>query len=55
MNMKICENIRNRRKEMGLTQKGLAELSGVPTITIQNYERGIRQPWIDNLQKYQEY
>lgn len=49
--MTISENIRFFRKKMKFTQKQLSELSGIATITLQQYELGKRNPRIDNLQK----
>ena len=43
--------IKEERKKMGLTQKQLAECLGMPVITIQQYERGIRKPKYEQLQK----
>ena len=34
------KNIKNARKKAGLTQKELAEASGVAKVTIQQYETG---------------
>ena len=44
------ELIRTARKHAGLTQKELAEKSGVAKITIQQYEAGKRQPRLDQLE-----
>lgn len=49
--MAIGDNIRNIRKEKGYTQKHLAELSGIATITLQQYELGKREPKIEQLLK----
>lgn len=49
--MTIGENIRQARKRAGLTQKQLAEKSGVATITLQQYERGVREPKLDTIAK----
>lgn len=49
--MAISDNIRNLRKENGYTQKQLAELSGIATITLQQYESGKREPKIEQLIK----
>lgn len=35
-------NLQNIRKEKGLSQSKLAEISGVPKVMIQKYERNIR-------------
>lgn len=44
------KNIKNARKKAGLTQKELAEASGVAKVTIQQYETGKRQPRLEQLQ-----
>lgn len=36
--------LKEKRKEAGLTQKQLAELSGVPLRTIQNWEDHVTEP-----------
>lgn len=43
------KNIKNARKKLGLTQKELAEASGVAKVTIQQYETGKRQPRLEQL------
>jgi len=45
------ENIRAARKKAKLTQKELAEKSGLATITIQQYERNLREPRLENIKK----
>ena len=45
--MTIGQAIQLNRKRIGLTQKELAEKIGVATITLQQYERNLRQPKID--------
>lgn len=45
------EKIRAARKSRGLTQKQLAEKSGLAVITIQQYERNLRQPRLENIKK----
>jgi len=47
----IGRNIRDYRKQKRLTQKQLAELAGVASITISQYEIGRRQPKISQLEK----
>lgn len=49
--MNIGMKIKEKRKAAGLTQSKLAELSGVATITIRQYETGKRQPRIEQLEK----
>lgn len=44
MVLKIGEHIKRERKRAKMTQKDLAEKSGLATITIQQYERGVREP-----------
>lgn len=45
------ELIKAARKSKGLTQKQLAEKSGLAVVTIQQYERNLRQPRLDNIKK----
>ena len=45
------EHIRAARKKAKLTQKELAEKSGLATITIQQYERNLREPRLENIKK----
>lgn len=47
--MKIGENMRSLRKKAGLTQKELAQMSGVATISIRQYESGKRRPQVEQL------
>ena len=47
----IGENIKKARQKAHLTQKALAEKSGVATITIQQYESGKRTPNLKQLLK----
>ncbi|SHO46825.1 Helix-turn-helix [Anaerocolumna xylanovorans DSM 12503] len=49
--MNTGQKIRTLRKEKGLTQKKLAELSGLATITIQQYEASNYNPKIESLKK----
>lgn len=49
--MSIAERIKTIRKEKGLTQKQLAELSGLLEPTIRKYESGKVQPKSENLNK----
>ncbi|MRM89640.1 helix-turn-helix domain-containing protein [Faecalicatena contorta] len=49
--MSIGENIRFYRKQKDFTQKKLAELSGIATITLQQYESEKRTPKIEQLLK----
>lgn len=50
--MTIGSKIRHIRLEKGIKQKELATLAGIPTITLQQYERGVtKQPKIEQVQK----
>lgn len=49
--MKVADNIKNYRKKAGLTQKQLAEKTGLSIATIQGYEQGKYLPKIEQLQK----
>ena len=48
--MEIGQSIQEARKKAKLTQKELAEKVGIATITVQQYERGVRTPKIETLQ-----
>lgn len=50
----IAETIKNRRKELRITQPHLAELSGVSANTIYKLERGLGNPSLDVLGKLTE-
>lgn len=52
--MTTGEVIKALRKSANLTQKDLSEKTGIPVITIQQYERGLRQPRTDKLVKIAE-
>lgn len=49
--MGIGENIKKLRNKKGLTQKELAEIMGVTSITIQNYESNRREPKVEMLKR----
>lgn len=49
--MKIGEKIKIARKKAGLSQAQLAIKSDVAMVTISQYERGVRQPRIEQLRK----
>lgn len=49
--MKIANRLKRLREEAGLTQAGLAEVSGVPIGSIRNYEQGHREPLWDTAFK----
>ena len=43
------ELIKLARKGKGLTQKQLSEKTGLAVVTIQQYERNLRQPKLENI------
>ena len=47
--MTIGKLIKEARKNAGFSQRELAEKSGTATGTIQQYERGVRQPRLEQL------
>lgn len=49
--MSIADNIKYLRKRKNITQKQLAEASGLAVITIQQYEAGKYEPKIESLYK----
>ena len=49
--MTVGEKIKIFRKEKGLTQKQLSQLSGIPLPTIQKYETGKFNPKVDAVKK----
>mgnify|MGYP002798721837 FL=1 len=52
--MNIGRRIAEERQRAGLTQSALAEKLGLATVTIRQYERGVREPKIDTLRKIAE-
>lgn len=50
-NMAFSERLGQLRKERGLTQQGLAELSEVHLTQIQRYESGSAQPTLEIIKK----
>lgn len=52
--MRVSENIKKYRRLAGLTQKELAEKSGLSIGTIQGYEQGKYTPKIENAEKISE-
>jgi len=50
----IGKTIRNRRKELGITQPHLAELAGISTNTLYKLERGQGNPSLDVINKLAE-
>ena len=51
MSQNFRRNLRNKRKELGLTQKELAKKVGVSFRTIQNYEGGLTPPTLSIVEK----
>ena len=49
--MSLGQNIQILRKETGLTQAELARKIDVSAITIQQYERGVREPNLETIEK----
>lgn len=49
--MSTGENIRKIRKQKGLTQKKLAELTGLNEVTIRSYELGKFNPKLESMKK----
>lgn len=49
--MTIGDKIKDSRKKQKITQKRLAEMTGIAEITIRQYELGKYNPKIDNLKK----
>lgn len=47
----IANNIRNLRKEKGLSQEQMAELLHVTRQTVSAWERGVAQPSLDTLEE----
>ena len=47
----IGESIKNRRKELGITQPHLAELAGISVNTLYKLERGNGNPSLNVLNK----
>ena len=49
--MDLGAKIKSIRKEQKLTQKELANKAGIAAITLQQYERGVREPKLEQMQK----
>ena len=49
MDKKFCENLKNARKDCGLTQKQVADKLGVVESCYANWEQGRTEPNIDML------
>lgn len=47
-------DLRKRRKALGLSQMGLARLVGVSLLTIQTWERGVSEPKPENKEKLEQ-
>ncbi|GEM_PF-662941 len=47
----VSTSIRQARKEMGITQQKLAELTGISLSNIKKYEQGTRTPKLNNIKK----
>ncbi len=54
LSKQLGETIRNRRKELKLTQPHLAELAQISTNTLYKLERGQSNPSLDVLNKLAE-
>ena len=52
--MDLSETMKQRRTELGITQRDLAELSGVSICTIKDIERGIGNPSLSNVKRILE-
>lgn len=51
VNQKLGKNLKRIRKEKGITQEKLEELSGLDRGYISGVERGVRNPSIKNIEK----
>lgn len=49
--MSYASNIKRARRAAGLTQQELAQKVGIATITLQQYERGVREPRLERLKE----
>ena len=47
--MKFNERLRELRQQSSLTQKDISENLGIHIVTLQQYERGAREPKIETL------
>ena len=47
----LLENVEKERVALHLTQQQMADMTGIPKRTIQNWEGGINEPpkWVSNL------
>jgi len=51
----LAEELKNRRKHVGLSQEELSEQTGVSMALISEIERGIANPTVTSLEKIAEY
>lgn len=49
--MTVGQMIKEKRKTIGLTQREFAKEIGIATITLQQYERGVREPKLEMLMR----
>lgn len=49
--MNLAASISARRKNLGISQNDLAEMSGVSLATIKNIERGVGNPSFETVEK----
>lgn len=47
--MKFNEHLRQLRQQSSLMQKDIAQMLGVSTVTLRQYEQGTREPNIEKL------
>jgi transcriptional regulator with XRE-family HTH domain len=50
----LCRRLRARRESMDLTQAQIGERVGLTNVRISHYEKGHRQPSLENLVKLAE-
>jgi transcriptional regulator with XRE-family HTH domain len=51
---RVMEDLRKRRKALGLSQMELARLVGVSLLTIQTWERSVSEPKPENREKLEQ-
>ncbi|MGI5927696.1 MAG: helix-turn-helix transcriptional regulator [Thermacetogeniaceae bacterium] len=51
---RVMEDLRKRRKALGLSQMELARLVGVSLLTVQTWERGVSEPKPENREKLEQ-
>lgn len=54
MDVKLCENLKNIRKETGFTQKDIALKLGVVESCYANWEQGRTEPNVEMLRRLSE-